>query len=342
MCRVGNRTARVSMLSLGFVVGAVVAHAQPLSLRIPDETVPPGGVLQAKLDLTESRPIFTGGGGMSFGGYDGFLGLAVHSPTGDAAAVGVMRGSTLRLRMLSPTSDIGSSGEYPLLAATLRVPLDAPLGRRTPLDLAGAQFFGPGGVPYTFDFTPGVVTVGPVAAVIDVTPGSATVAAGGTIVINGLGFEQGTRVRLKEVAVSNVQVIGTTQILVTPATAVTMHGQEIEIEIPSTRQKSSYFSYQRTTPLGRSAHPLIGAVEPAFPRRFSTSSLVRFNAPRASDVYGVALQNEGTMPSTVSVSLESGGRCSDHSSSCCRPIRGRPAAWAKCSARHARADAHCA
>ena len=289
------------------MAGVVSAQAQPLSLRIPDEVVAPGGVLQAKLDLTEPRPIFTGGGGMSFGGYDEFLGLAVHSPNGDAAAVGVMRGSTLRLRMFSPTSDIGSAGEYPILATTLRVPLDAPLGQRTPLDLTGAQFTGPSGVPYAYEFRPGVATVGQVAAVIDVTPGSAVVPGGGTIVINGLGFEPGTRVRLKEAALSNVQVIGTTQILVTPAVAVAMHGQEIEIEIPSTRQRLSYFSYQRTSTIGRSTHPLIGAVEPAFPRRFWTSSSVRFTPATTNDVYGVALQNEGIVPSTVTLSLVSSG-----------------------------------
>ena len=67
------------------------------------------------------------------------------------------------------------------------------------------------------------------------------------------------RVRLKEAAVSNVLVVDSKVAIVTPAQAVSMHGQEIEIEIPSTNQRFSYFSYQRTQPLGRSAHPLIAA-----------------------------------------------------------------------------------
>lgn len=299
-------------LTWGFLMaGAVFAQAQPpaqpLSLRIPDEDVAPGGVLQAKLDLTEPRPIFTGGGAMSFGGYDEFLGLAVHSQNGDAAAVGVMRGSSLRLRMFSPTSDIGSAGEYPILATTLRVPPNAPLGQRTTLDLTGAQFIGPGGLPYDYEFSSGIATVRQVAAVIDVTPGSAVVPAGGTITIHGVGFEPGLRVRLNEVDVSNVQVIGTTQILVTPAVPVVMHGHEIKIEIPSTGQRLSYFSYQRTSTLGRSTHPLIGAVEPAFPRRFWTTASVRFNPATTNEVYGVAWQNEGSVPSTVALTLVSGG-----------------------------------
>lgn len=304
-----RRPWRVALMAVCLVAGSTaLAGAQPLSLHIPDETVAPGGVLQAKIDLTEPRPIQTGGGGMSFSDYQDFLGLAVNSPNGDAAAVGVMRGPTLRLRMVSPTSDIGSSGEYPILATTLRVPATAVPGTRSPLTMSGAQFTGPGGTPYTFEFKPGVATVGPAgsASVIDVTPGSATVPAGGTIVINGIGFEQGTRVRLKEAAVSNVQVIGTTQIIATVASTVHMHGQEIELEIPSTRQRLVYYSYQRTAPLGRSVDPLLGAVEPAFPRRFWTNALVRFTPATANDALGFALQNEGTVPSQVSLTLVAG------------------------------------
>ncbi len=304
-----RRPWRAALMAVCLVAGSTaLAGAQPLSLHIPDETVAPGGVLQAKIDLTEPRPIQTGGGGMSFSDYQDFLGLAVNSPNGDAAAVGVMRGPTLRLRMVSPTSDIGSSGEYPILATTLRVPATAVPGTRSPLTMSGAQFTGPGGAPYTFEIRPGVATVGPAgsASVIDVTPGSATVPAGGTIVINGIGFEQGTRVRLKEAAVSNVQVIGTTQIIATVASTVHMHGQEIELEIPSTRQRLVYYSYQRTAPLGRSTDPLIGAVEPAFPRRFWTRALVRFSPATANDALGFALQNEGTVPSQVSLTLVAG------------------------------------
>lgn len=309
MHELSRRLWCTAALSLYLAVAhAAQAVAQPLSMRIPDETVAAGGVLQAKLDLTEPRPIQTGGGGMSFADYQDFLGLAVNSPNGDAAAVGVMRGSTLRLRMVSPTSDIGSSGEYPILATTLRVPATAVPGTQSPLVMTGAQFTGPGGVLYTHDIKPGIATVGPAgtAAVVDVSPGSATVPAGGTIVINGLGFEPGTKVKLKDAAISSVEFVNSTTLIVRPAASVQMHAQEIEVEIPSTRQKFAYYSYQRTVPIGRSVDPLLGAVEPAFPRQSWTRAVVRFGPPAASDVFGFALQNEGSVPSHVSLSLATG------------------------------------
>lgn len=288
---------------------ASLAGAQPLSLRIPDETIAPGGVLQAKLELTEPRPIQSGGGGMSFDRYDEFLGLAVHSPSGDAAAIGVMRGATLKLRFVSPTDDLGSAGEYPLITTTLKVPAGALVGARSPITMGTARFTGPGGVPYAFDIKPGIATVGPAgsAAIIDVSPGSAVVPAGAPIVISGLGFEPGTRVRLKEASVTNVQFVDSKVLIVTPGQAVDMHGQEVEIEIPSTRQRIVYYAYQRTQPLGRSAHPLLAAVEPAFPKARWTAADVRYVARTANDVYGLALQNDTTTPSQVALTLRQSG-----------------------------------
>jgi hypothetical protein len=53
--------------------------------------------------------------------------------------------------------------------------------------------------------------------------------------------------------------------------------------------------------LGASQHPLFSAVEPAFPQRFYTAAVIRFDAPTTSSAYGIALQNLGA---PVPVSLE--------------------------------------
>jgi hypothetical protein len=48
-------------LSLLFCASASYAQvAPPVSLRIPDEREPPGGLLETKVALTESEPIVTG------------------------------------------------------------------------------------------------------------------------------------------------------------------------------------------------------------------------------------------------------------------------------------------
>ena len=51
----------------GICLLAAMATAQtlPMEVRTMDETAVPGGVVQLKLEVTEPRPIFTGGGSWS-------------------------------------------------------------------------------------------------------------------------------------------------------------------------------------------------------------------------------------------------------------------------------------
>jgi len=59
-----------------------------VSLKIADEKVPPGGIAQVKLFVTEPRPISTAGGKFALDGFDAIEGVALMSPGGDAMGVG--------------------------------------------------------------------------------------------------------------------------------------------------------------------------------------------------------------------------------------------------------------
>lgn len=289
---------------------AVPAAAQttPMELRIPDEEAVPGGVLQVKLEVTEPRPISTGGGGFSFSDYDQFLGLAIGSAGGDAAAVGVMRGANLRIRMVSPNGTMGAAPDYPILTTTLRVPaLSAtfPLGKKSNLDLSIDSFTGPGGTTINTITKPGTATVTPGAYVFNVSPGGATVAAGGVITVTGGGFEPGTNVTLKGTAIDST-VVDSTRIDIVPRRDVVMHGAEIQLEIPSTRQRLFYYSYQRTTPIPFTTDSLMSAVEPAFPQVNWTAAQVPFAAPGAGARLGLAVQNSSASPIAISMSVVNG------------------------------------
>lgn len=92
--RVTLSTLRGAAASVCLLAVSAGAQTLPMEVRTVDDTAVPGGVLQLKLEVTEPRPIFTGGG-WSFDGYDQFLGLAVGG-SADSAAVGVMRGAKLK------------------------------------------------------------------------------------------------------------------------------------------------------------------------------------------------------------------------------------------------------
>lgn len=302
-----RRWAAGATMALGLAASAA-AQPLPMEVRTRDERAVPGGVVQMKLEVTEPRPIFTGGGAWSFQDYGDFLGLAVGGDAGDAAAVAVIRGTTLRVRMVSPSNNLALT-DYPILTATMRVPGTAPLGRVTTVNVAIDRFTGPGGVVIPTVGQPGTVTVGIGASVSDVIPGRGVVPAGGVITILGDGFVDGqTTVTLKETALTSVTVIDASRIEVVPAQAVEMHGQEVHIEVGTggNRQRLDYYAYQRTTPFVQSGDPLFAAAEPAFQQGTWNAAMVTFAAPGAAHALGLALQNPAAASSTVTLRLVNG------------------------------------
>lgn len=285
------------------ILGSTAAYGQalPLSVRVADEQIPPGGIIQVKLEITEPKPISTGSGFFDFGGFDDLVGVAVHSTADDAAAVVLVRPQGLAVSLVSPSSSLGLEPDYPILTMAMRVPASTPVGSRRALNLTGATFRDPSGATYPFEFHAGEALIRPGPAVTAVSPGSATVPAGSTITLEGLGFDADTRVRFNETSLASVRVISPTLIQAVVDRQTTMHGQGIEVRNGNNR--STYFSYQRTVPIGSSAHPLMAAVHPAFPARQWTDAMLRFSAAGPAVVHGIALQNLGSVGSTVVLEL---------------------------------------
>ncbi|MEZ5419310.1 MAG: hypothetical protein R2708_18500 [Vicinamibacterales bacterium] len=306
----GSRRRRGVAAALVAVLLAASASAQtgPMEVRTRDEVAVPGGVLQLKLEVTEPRPIFTGGGDWAFQDYGDFLGIAVGGEAGDAAAAGVLRGTTLKVRMVSPSNTLAQT-DYPILTATVGVPGSAPPGRQTIVDVAIDRFTGPGGAVIPTVGQPGTVIVAGGAWISDVVPGNGTVAAGGVITIHGGGFLPGeTAVTLKETALTSVTVVNDSLIQVVPAQPVTMFGREVHVEVGTggDRQRLDYYAYPRTQTLLQSGDPLFGAVEVAFPETTWQAAAVSIAAPASAHAPGLALQNASAASSTVTVRLVNG------------------------------------
>ncbi|MFN7980053.1 MAG: IPT/TIG domain-containing protein [Vicinamibacterales bacterium] len=310
--RVTLRTLRGAVAGVCLLAGSAGAQTLPMEVRTADETAVPGGVVQMKLEVTEPRPIFTGGGGWSFNDYDQFLGLAVGGSP-DSAAVGVMRGANLKVRMVAPSNDLAQI-DYPILVTALRVPSSLNVGHTTVVSLGIDSFTGPGGAAIPTVPQPGIVTVAQGAWIGNVTPGSATVPAGGVITITGGGFTSGTvnTVTLKGTP-STFTVIDDNTIRVVPSRAVTMHGTEVLMDVRSgngnggNRQSLSYYSYQRTTPIQFTKDALFSAVEPAFQRLSWHGAKVSFPVPTAGKAFGLSLQNTSGADSSLTVRLVNGG-----------------------------------
>jgi hypothetical protein len=277
-----------------------------LSLKIGNEIQPPGGTLQMKLFLTEPKPISTGKGRMAVSASfaSTIRGMSLFSANGDAAGAAVVQGTQIQMVCLVPSTVLGSNPDFPLLTVTSNVRSDAAIGSSTPLYIKPANlvFLDQNGVPYPEEIKAGTLTIANNVSISDVNPGSASIAAGDTVVISGLNFTPTTTVQIKEVLVSGVTYVSPTELRVTVGAPVTMHGQEVTATNPD-GTSAVFYSFQRTTSAGRSASSLLNATLPLFANKFWKSAVFNLPLDSGSAYSGFAVQNLQAVKATVRVSL---------------------------------------
>jgi hypothetical protein len=286
--------------------GSIYAATTPLSLRIGDEIQPPGGMVQMKLFLTEPKPISTGKGrmGISASLASSVEGVSLFSTSGDAAGAAVVHGTQVQMICIVPSTVLGSNPDFPLMAITSNVRSDAALGSSTTLSIKPSNLvlLDQNGVPYQEEIKSGSLTIANNVSITDVNPGSATVPAGGTVVISGLNFTQTTRVQIKEVNLASVTYISPTEMDVTVSAPVPMQGQQVTVQNPD-GTSAVYYSFQRTTAAGRGSSPLFNATLPIFENRFWKSATFNLPADTATTYSGVAVQNLQSVSASIKVSL---------------------------------------
>jgi hypothetical protein len=293
-----NGTNHFRVLSQALAIIAFVSvslFAQtPMELRIDNETVPPGGMLQLKVAITEPKPILKGGQKARFAAP--FLsppsGIALFSPAGDASGTAVLAKGGAHFSLSSPISDMGNSIDYPILTVAMPVKATAVPGSTADLvlDPSISQWADPKGKPYPVLLTNGILTVGGTISIANVVPGGGVVAAGQKIVITGVGFQPKSKVQINEGTIATKAYVSPNEIDVTLKTPLNMTSRRIKINAPSTNETATYYSYQRTPEAGRSKHALIASTVPLFSQQ--VWSLAYFKPVlNASQFTGLALQN---------------------------------------------------
>lgn len=278
-CASGNSFLRKVVLSSVPVLlacGQALAQFAGLELRIADETVPPGGMLQLKVGNTEPRPISKGGQKTKFNA--GFLGpvqgIALFSPAGDSSGTAVLSKGAAEFSIHSPNFDMGMSIDYPILTIAVPVKPTAPVGKSAHLvlDPAVSQWLDPNLQGYPVLLFDGILTVGGTLSITDIVPGGGLVSAGTTIAIKGVGFQPDSKIQVNEAILATQTFISANEIDVTLTTDVDMTARRVRVTIPATNERTEYFSYQRTTAMGRSTHPLIASTMPLFSRATWTTA----------------------------------------------------------------------
>lgn len=294
---------RPTLLAFIAATVSVGAPLPGLSLKIGNETAPPGGMAQMKVFVTEPKPISTGSSYVDmdtrfFGSVDG---IALHSPKGDVAGAVTVAGSTYRINLASPLASFGTSLDYPVITITDRIRPNAPLGAQTTVTLAnGSVLRDLFGVAYPYEVNSGQLTVAHGVSVTDVIPGSATVAAGGEVVIRGVNFTPDTEVRFAETKLRSVRFISAQEIRVTVESAARMHGMQVRVTNRD-GSKDVYFAYQRTKEPVASSNPLLAATVPLFAE--GLHSTATFVSPVANGRW-FALAAQNITAKSVTVTME--------------------------------------
>lgn len=317
VCALGASAAEV-------IARNVIANDGPgLSLRIADEAAPAGSIVQIKVEVTEPKPISTGRGKIKATGVSTVVGIVLMNRDQDTYGVAVVDGGELSFNITSPTNLFGTAADYPILgiAGTVR---NASLGTSFPMtiDPSAIGFVDPAGAAYPTEIANGTLTVANGVAISDVSPGSAVVPAGGTVRISGTNFTPNTRIRLGEVAIAEQRFINSQRIDVVLAQTANMHGLRIRArnDERNDRSESEYFSYERTTQIGRSNDAILSKAVPLFAPMTYTAATVELPkratsgrrravrpafepAAAPAKTLGFALQNLQGSTATASVEL---------------------------------------
>jgi len=297
-----------------FILAVLIATAQDNTLRVSDEVAPPGGIAQMKVELTSPQPIPTGRTVIRFKSTLAAKGIALFSSTGDATGAAVINARGLDVRFTSTQATVGTNDDYPILTVALQVPLDAIPGQVHTISLDGATWFADLlGNKVPLELKPGSLTVGGRLSINNVLPGGGSLPAGAIVRVLGMGFTPQTRLRLHDLSTTEGTFLSANQMAVRLNSPAVLDGTRVEVRNPDD-ERVSYFSYLRGIPAGQSTHPLLARTEPIFSISTLTEAVLPPNVSSANPAYftGMAFQNPGTAPVTITVNQYAGKQLTGH------------------------------
>ncbi len=296
-----------------------------IEVSVGSATVPPGGIFQYQLLLTEPKPIGNSSSRPVLPGSTGPVrGVAVNDASGQAAGIAVIDAAgNVAVKLTSPNITLGTDNTYPVFTMTMPVNATATPGQVFPVSLDGASFLDGTGQSYTIlANTPGNLTIGGAGAqsITDAIPGGGLLQDRSAIRVLGIGFTANTRIAIEGTTVlpADTTFVSANEIDVlicngtVPATATTcpnnggtfqLDGERVRAINKDTGAVVEYFSYARTdNEAGSSANTLVTEVHPMFSRQTYTTATFPY-ATDATHFTGLALQNTTAIDATFNVEL---------------------------------------
>ncbi len=310
------RLVFVSVVAIPF---AVAGPGEPapvfagVSLSVNSPTVPPGGLLQMQVSVTEPNPILKGKQRMAFvpvklaaiSPLGAIRDAVLFSPGGDVSGVAVGKAGATQVFFTSPLMSFGMTIDTPVMTIQVPVTAGATVGQTVNLNLDpnNSMWYDPNSNLYPVELKSGILTVGGALSVSDVSPGAGTVQPGTVISIRGVGFEPTSLVDINNGSIATSQYVNANLIQVTLSLPLDIRGNRIRVT-NSNNERVEYFPYQRTTRLGNSTHALIASSIPLFAQTTWTLGYLRPTL-QGTIFSGLALQNLNAVKANVLLSLYS-------------------------------------
>jgi hypothetical protein len=274
-----------------------------VSLHIPDESAPPGGVVQMKFLVTEPTPITSGGPRVSVPSGTSLIGIELFNPNGDVNGVAMTGGSLVTVSSITSTGTQGS--DYPIMTMSFQLPTNVSSGTKLAfsLDPSSTWTLGLLGTATAKPFPPATISVGGSISITNVIPGGGMLPAGTVVRVLGIGFQTGTQVQLSNMKAGSISVISPQEIQIVLAEPAQMTGKKIQVTNPDGSQ-DTYFSYMRGVPLGQSNQALLASAVPIFSTvTYSQAVFAAADSLSASEFTGIAVQNPSLMTASVTFTL---------------------------------------
>ena len=285
------------------------APCSGMCVTIGSATVPPSGLFQLQLLVTEPKPVGAGSPAFAFSKavFGTGVGASVNSPSGKSCGVVLQTASGFSVALLSPDAQLGTGGDAAIVTITLPVRPDAPVGTQVPLNLnqSGTVFLDASGQPYSpLQVEPGTLAIGGTINVTSVTPAGVQVPSGSAIAIWGTGFTSSITVDVEGANVVTTKLVSSREIDITLDHAISLDGVRVRVRAGS--QRVAYYPYLRTVEIGSSSNPVIAATDPLFSRITYTTATLPWTR-NGTAFTGLALQNPAANPAQITLELLSSG-----------------------------------
>jgi len=306
----GSCSGSGSSLGGGGPGASCVPSSQLVSLHIPDESAPPGGVVQMKFMMTEPTPISSGSLRLDTPKDTSVQGIHLFNPAGDVNGIAVINGQHVNILYFTSNGTQGS--DSPIMTIALQIPTSAVTGTETQfgLDPSSTWNLGRLGVATMRPMPPANVTIGGSISISNVVPGGGLLPSGTVVSVQGHGFQRNTRIQLSNIKASSIAVVSPQEIRIVLAAPTDLTGKKIQVVNPGGSQ-DTYFSYLRGVPFGQSNRSLLISALPLFSSvTHSQAVFAAASFSSAQQFSGVAVQNQNLTPAMVTFTLFSSSSAS--------------------------------